>query len=654
MQLSVIIVNYNVKHFIEQCLHSVQQAAKSIDHEVFVVDNNSVDGSCSLIRQKFPEVVLIENENNQGFSKANNQAIKQATGKYVLLLNPDTVVEEDTFIKCIQFMETHPDAGSIGVKMIDGKGNFLPESKRSLPTPFVAFSKIFGLSKLFPKSKVFGRYHLGFLDKDETHKVDVLSGAFMFIRREALDKSGLLDEDFFMYGEDIDLSYRIIKAGYSNYYFPKTTIIHYKGESTKKSSVNYVFVFYNAMIIFARKHFSKKNAKTFSFLINMAIYFRASLSILKRFLHNSFLPLIDIIAMYSGFLLLIPLYAKYKYEISSAYPMQFVYIIVPIYLFVWLTSLYIAGGYEKPLKLTNTLKGSLAGTVLALVIYALLPETLRYSRAITILGSCWVILILPAVRIFFHVSGLKSFEIEGSKKKKIVIIGESAEAKRVLDLIRQTQIKHEVLGFVSINKLDTHGDYLGHIAQLNEIIQIHKVDELVFCAKDIPAQEIIRNMLQLSQTNIEYKIAPPESISIIGSSSIHTAGELYIINFDAITKPIKKRSKRLLDIILAILLLLLSPILMFFMKRPLGLISNSLKVLLGYYTWVGFLITNSNQPANLPKIRKGILTPLDIFSRTVDQKEIIDRANINYAKNYTINSDFEIIIKNFRNLGRKS
>ncbi len=258
MKLSVVIVNYNVEHFLEQCLLSVRKASKSVDMEVFVVDNISIDGSVEMVRQKFPEVILIANQDNVGFSKANNQAMRIAKGEYVLLLNPDTVVEEDTFIKVVDFMDAHPQAGGLGVKMIDGKGKFLPESKRGLPTPAVAFYKIFGLASLFPKSKKFGRYHLGFLDKEETNEIEILSGAFMLMRKETLDKVGLLDEAFFMYGEDIDLSYRIILGGYKNYYFPETKIIHYKGESTKKSSVNYVFVFYNAMIIFAKKHFSEK------------------------------------------------------------------------------------------------------------------------------------------------------------------------------------------------------------------------------------------------------------------------------------------------------------------------------------------------------------------------------------------------------------
>ena len=274
MKLSIVIVNYNVEHFLEQCLFSVRKAIANIDAEVYVVDNNSVDGSLKMLAEKFPEVKVIANKDNVGFSRANNQAIRISTGEYVLLLNPDTVVEDDTFTKTIEFMDSHPEAGGLGVKMVDGKGRFLPESKRGLPTPMTAFYKMFGFAKLFPRSKRFARYYMGHLDNDEINEVEILSGAFMLMRRETLDKCGLLDETFFMYGEDIDLSYRIILAGYKNYYFPKTRIIHYKGESTEKSSYRYTHTFYQAMQLFFRKHYSHYSIMV-SLPISLAIWGRA-------------------------------------------------------------------------------------------------------------------------------------------------------------------------------------------------------------------------------------------------------------------------------------------------------------------------------------------------------------------------------------------
>jgi GT2 family glycosyltransferase len=302
--LSVIIVNYNVEFFLKQCLDSVMKSVKHLQVEVWVVDNNSIDGSLEMVGTHFPSVKVIANKDNVGFSKANNQAIEKSDSRYVLLLNPDTVIEEDTLVKVVEFMDEFPDAGGLGVRMVDGKGQFLPESKRGLPTPMVSFYKIFGLSKLFPNSKKFGQYHLGYLSEFEVNEIDVLSGAFMLMRSETLAKVGLLDEQFFMYGEDIDLSYRIQLGGYKNYYFPKTKIIHYKGESTKKSSVNYVFIFYRAMVIFAKKHFAGNYAKMFGVAINFAIYLRASIAILNRLFQSILFPLIDFTMILGGFYLL--------------------------------------------------------------------------------------------------------------------------------------------------------------------------------------------------------------------------------------------------------------------------------------------------------------------------------------------------------------
>lgn len=265
MTLSVIIVNYNVKYYLEQCLESVRRASQGLQVEVLVVDNHSTDGSVAYLRERFPEVVFVENEENVGFSRANNQAIRQSRGEYVLLLNPDTLVGEDTLKCLVRFMDMHPEAGGVGAYMLGADGTFAPESRRGLPTPFVAFCKMSGLSALFPKSHLFGRYYMRYLDENETNEIEVMSGACMMLRREALDKVGLLDEDFFMYGEDIDLSYRILQGGYKNYFLP-VRMLHYKGESTVKNSYRYTYTFYRAMRLFFRKHYSH-----YSFMISLPI-----------------------------------------------------------------------------------------------------------------------------------------------------------------------------------------------------------------------------------------------------------------------------------------------------------------------------------------------------------------------------------------------
>ena len=274
MKLSVVIVNYNVKYYLEQCLRSACKAVCNVaSAEIIVVDNDSTDGSIEYLKERFPDVVFIASNENLGFACANNLAIKQSKGEYVLLLNPDTIVAESTFADFVEFMDSHPDAGAAGAYMLHADGTFAPESRRGLPTPFVAFCKMSGLTSLFPKSRLLGRYYMQYLDKNEVNQIEIISGAYMFLRRNALEKSGLLDEDFFMYGEDIDLSYRILKSGYKNYFLP-SPILHYKGESTNKSSYRYTHTFYQAMQLFFKKNFSHYSILV-SLPISLAIWGRA-------------------------------------------------------------------------------------------------------------------------------------------------------------------------------------------------------------------------------------------------------------------------------------------------------------------------------------------------------------------------------------------
>ncbi|MDE3145647.1 MAG: glycosyltransferase family 2 protein [Bacteroidota bacterium] len=285
MVLSVIIVNYNVKHFLEQCLCSVQKGISGIDAEIIVIDNNSQDGSVEYLQLLFPSVIFLTNEKNLGFGKANNIALQQAKGKFILFLNPDTIVAEDCFTHCITFLENTENAGAAGVRMIDGSGNFLPESKRSFPSPLSSFYKLIGLASLFPSSKIFNRYALGNLDQHQMQEIDVLAGAFMMIKKEVLEKVKGFDESFFMYGEDIDLSYRIQQAGYSIYYLGETTIIHFKGESVKKQNINYVRMFYNAMNVFVGKHYNRIASFIFSVFIKAAIGIRTIVALLAPLFH---------------------------------------------------------------------------------------------------------------------------------------------------------------------------------------------------------------------------------------------------------------------------------------------------------------------------------------------------------------------------------
>ena len=655
MKLSIVIVNYNVSYFLEQCLQSVFTAIKNIESEVFVVDNNSVDNSVEMVRRKFPWVSLICNRENLGFSKANNQAIRLSKGEYVLLLNPDTVVEADTFEKVLDFMDNTSDAGSLGVKMVDGRGEFLPESKRGLPIPSVAFYKIFGLSKLFKKSKRFGRYHLTYLDPDEIHSVEVLAGAFMLLRKSVLDKIGLLDEDYFMYGEDIDLSYRIIKSGYKNYYFPKTRIIHYKGESTKKGSLNYVFVFYRAMQIFARKHFSNKNAFLFNAMINIAIWLRASLSLVKRLFFKILIPLLDFLLIYAG-ILGIAIYWEYTVltERGSNFSELFLYIILPIYAFVWTLSIYFANGYKKPVSVPNVNQGIIAGTIFILLVYSLLSEDLRFSRAIIIFGAVWAFLITNFLRYIIGKLNLKNYPVGHKQVTRTLIIGDEDESNRVSTLLNMTGLRHEFIGFINYSPTkEKNLHFLGDITQLKDIITIYQIGEVIFCGKNITAKEIIDIMSDTQNTMLDYKIAPPESSYIIGSNSINTSGDIYVMTVNSIGKKENRRKKRFLDVFLSVFFLLFFVIIVWFVNRKRMFFRNIFLCLVGRKTWVGYCPSDDGDSQNsLPKLKKGVLFPTDALNLEQYNNEIIRQVNNLYARNYKIFSDLNIILKGFKHLGR--
>ncbi|NET32204.1 MAG: glycosyltransferase [Cyanothece sp. SIO1E1] len=649
MKLSVIIVNYNVKYFLEQALLSVRRAGVGIEMETWVVDNNSVDESVAMVKEKFPEVKLIANTDNPGFSVANNQAIAKCVGEYILLLNPDTVVNEDTFQTCIDFMDEHPDAGGLGVRMIDGSGAFLPESKRGFPSPWVAFAKTFGLARIFPKSKLFNHYHLGYLDEHETHEVEVLAGAFMWLRKSVLDEIGGLDEAFFMYGEDIDLSYRIVQAGYKNYYLPTTTIIHYKGESTKKGSLNYVRTFYKAMIIFAQKHMGKQ-ASLFVLMLQFAIYFRAFLTLISNFFKRAYLPLLDAISIYIGLYFLRSFWASYHFKDPNYYDEVVLYFNFPLYILIWLVTVYFSGGYDDRFGLRRLARGLLVGTVILAAVYGFLSLEYRSSRALIILGTAWALFSSILLRFILHFIQFGNFELGRVAQQNLVIIGDKEESERVQKLLRQAEVNKNFIGTVSPERKASDTEYLSPVRQLDEVVQIYKIDELIFCSKDISSQDIMYWMNRLGPS-LDYKIVPEESMSIIGSSSKNTAGELYTIEIRfQLAEPMNRRNKRFLDIVLALWLLVSFPLQVLIVKGKAGLLRNAIQVLLGKKTWVSYVPQDQGQE-KLPALGNGVLSPLSPLRIKEVNSRTVQRINLLYAKNYQWQTDIDIIWKAYRKLG---
>ncbi len=636
LKLSIVIVNYNVEHFLEQCLRSVKQAISTIDAEVFVVDNNSIDGSQKMVKALFPEVKLIINKENVGFSIANNQAIKRSKGEYVLLLNPDTIVPENCFTKLLNFADSKSDLGGCGVYMVDGQGAYLPESKRGLPTPEVALYKMIGLNKVFPKSTKFGKYHLGYLNKHKNHEIDILSGAFMLMRRKALDQVGLLDETFFMYGEDIDLSYRITQGGWKNYYFADTQIIHYKGESTKKLSTNYVKVFYKAMVIFAEKHYTGRNQRLFKLFINSAIYARAGLAIFTNGIKRFWQPALEILLMYISIYWLKGYWEDHIKRDHEIYPIEMVTIHIPYYTLSWVLSLYISGSYKKYYDFGLLVRGILIGTAAISIIYGLLPDELRFSRGIILFGTLLVLAILLIWRTVLHLATYKTLNFSQRHHTKSILIGEQNKWEQVIDILKSYNQNYHHIGFVS-NKKSISPQWLGTHDQLKEIIKIYGINEVIFSNDSITTEETVTLMNDLGP-RVKYYTIPANSNFVIGSHSKNANGlyfgeqiELHLSNHEVRTQ------KRFFDITVAAAIILLAPLAVIFGKSRTWL-KYSGPVLLGKKTWVGY----ASSAQNLPNLKPGVYTTA--YELKEENTKFQENLDLLYAKNYTTSMDIRAML----------
>ncbi|MCB9032441.1 MAG: glycosyltransferase [Chitinophagales bacterium] len=621
-KLSIIIVNYNVRYFLEQCLRSVFQSDVNFNFDVWIVDNNSKDDSLLMLEQQFPQVKLIANKQNVGFAKANNQAIKQCNSEYVLLLNPDTIIQENTLQIVVDFMDKQEDAGAVGVKMLDGNGNFLPESKRGFPTPIAAISRMSGLDKLFSNSIIFGQYHLTYLSKDKTHEVDVLSGAFMLIKKICLNKIGLLDEAFFMYGEDIDLSYRLKQANFNNYYVADTSIIHFKGESTKKSTFNYVKTFYNAMLIFTKKHFGKTvNGKVLIFLLSVAIYLKASLVLIQNTIKKVF-PVIKDALVIVGILFLMQSFWENFVLVKAhiRFPTSFQFFNIPLYTIIWLFTFWLFGRYDVNAKFKNLVVGLIIGFIVISLVYAFLPLSFRTSRGVIIVSTILLfavfILLDYSMQLLFHRK--KNYF---SNNIKFATVANNIEAENILNFIHKD--KKQYIGNIFHSDTKTH--YLGKTIDVNEIVNAYHIDEIILSAKSLTSQEIIQTM-QLCSNNVHFKIAMEHAI--IGSDDKNKSGDIYTIDISYnLNKPIYKRLKRLLDILMCFVVIILFPLFLI-SKNSANWFKGIYLVLFKHYTWIGFDNINNNT------INK------NIFSiSSFDYNE--------YIKNYTPFLDIQLLMKKF-------
>ncbi len=643
MLLSVIIVNYNVKYFLEYCLCSVEKAIKNLEGEIFVVDNNSTDGSKEFFYNKFPRVNFIWNKENEGFAKANNKALKQCSGAYILFLNPDTIIPEDALEKCISFIQSRNDNIACGVKMIDGSGKFLKESKRAFPSPATSLYKLTGLAKLFPGSKIFSKYHLGFLNKNETHEIDVLAGAFMMVPKKILNNVGGFDESFFMYGEDIDLSYRIQQAGFKNYYFSKIAIIHFKGESTRRESFTYVKFFYKAMIIFVRKHYGGTKAGIFNFFIQVAIFFRALLAIVARFLKWIGLPVIDAGIILASFYIVKLLWSTFiKREVN--YSPNMLIIAFPAFTILFLAASYFAGLYDGSFRQSRLNKSTITAIIILLAAYSLLPETLRFSRGILFFGSVAAFILMTAVRWLLLKWKIIDSEAAREEINQTVIAGSQNDFEEVCGLLENAGMKERISGRIEPGKIPMPNT-IGTLDNIAALLRSYPVKEIIFCEGALSFKEIIEVLPEISG-KIRIKIYAKATLFLIGSAGKDAPGT-YVSGDTGyrLNQIISRRNKTLSDIIIAMFFIITFPLHLIIKSKPLHFFKNVFIVLLQKKTWIGYAAC---QKKLLP-LKAGILTTtgLPAALNTLPQENLLLSDRV-YAKNFHILNDIKIVWLNYK------
>ncbi len=666
VDLSVIIVNYNVREFLEQALSSVFRARGNLEIEVFVVDNNSVDGSQALVLSQFPDVNLIENHSNVGFGVANNMAISESRGRYLLILNPDTIVQEDTLATLVSFMDARPEAGAVGCKILNPDGTFAPESRRAFPTPEVAFYRMSGLSRLFPGSERFGRYNLTFLPQDETCEVDALSGSCMMIRRAALSKTitrgsepdhvhpsdiipdRLFDEAFFMYGEDLDLCYRIQAAGWKIYYTPDTQIIHYKGESTRKGDLRYVKLFYGAMLLFAEKHF-RGRSWLFRLAIRVAIMVRAAASALRRGTRAIAVPAVDFALVYATVTAVAALRFDEPREILS---LRFLLTTPLIYGVAASIGIRFAGGYARG---RWRFRPVVVGVVVAFVTVATLSffvKEIAFSRFVILASAVPALVLLTVWRI-----------IANRKRKepgRAIVVGDGLEAARLQTMIAsQLRPPFAVVGYVGATETDAEMglpvDRLGSINQLRDIIRIRGINQVIFAMAGLENRIVVTLMSSLRDLPIEFKTFVERGTHVIGKARVENLAVPIISTEQTFGSVGSGWINRLLDRLTAAIALTVLTVFRLLGKergdaeRGLANRREALKsVITDKSDLVGWLPDDRHRPPVDWGVQRGAVSVTDAIHTTQPRADEVMRAWRMYLDNQSISLNLEITTRAIR------
>lgn len=654
MELSIIIINYNVKEFLQNLIHSLQKALSKITHEIIVVDNASDDGSVEFIRDKFPQIHLIVNKTNVGFSKANNEALKISKGKFILLINPDTIVSEDTINRMIYFLNQNPDAGLAGCKILNPDGSLQLACRRSFPGPWTSFCKVTGLSTLFPKSKLFAKYNLTYLDENSTYEVDAISGSFMMMNREAYEKVGGFDEQFFMYGEDLDLCYRIQKNGYKVYYYPGTQIIHYKGESTKRSSLDETKYFYNAMNLFVKKHFS--SFYLVEIILRTAIGFRKFFAFLGRRKLSFTAVILDVIFFNVCLILAEKLYLRFTEwhgfpEFS--YPLI---LVVPVAIHI--TAAALIGVYRK--NSFSVLRNTGAILVSFFIISSLtfFFKQFAYSRAVFLITYVFLLTSLTLWRIILKLFFKVGLEFTPSRKRTL-IVGTNKSAVMIADKLQKKFVDdHIIQGLIGYSHKDIGNqmngyEVVGSIDSINKVIADKKINEVIFSPDELSYNKMMSIVANNTSDGVDFKLIGSNLDFLVGKASVSVLEDIPLIDISLnISNPVSRFIKLLMDYTLGFFALIFIYPLIYLISKTDSQKSDFRKFILGIPSIFSGKVSlvgpqNQSEESKIFLGKKGLTGLWYLEKGSANSTEKLD---LIYARNQNIWLDLEILGKTFNNM----
>lgn len=658
MDLSIIIVNYNVKEFLQNLLHSIEKASQHLSKEIIVVDNASDDGSVEFIIDKFPQIKLIVNKKNLGFGKANNIGLKEAKGKFILLINPDTLVAEDTFDKMIEFFQNQPGVGLAGCKILNPDGTLQLACRRSFPGPWTSFTKVTGLSTLFPKRKLFAKYNLTYLDENQTYEVDAISGSFMMMRKEVYEKIGGFDEKFFMYGEDLDFCYRVQKSGFKVFYVHTTQIIHYKGESTKRSSLDETKMFYNAMHLFVKKHLS--SSFIVEVILRSAIVARSIFAFIavRKLIFTSII--LDLI--FFDVCLYIAEKTYLNFAVWRGFPDYAIPIVYSVPAILQVIASFLIGNYKKD-------KLSVSKTILSIFISLPVLTSLTFffkdfafSRAIVLITYIFLIIALSGWRIFAKIVFKIGWMDQSAKSLRTLLVGLSESTVKVGNKLRKKKSdRRSIVGLIGFSNKDIgvkieNFEIVGTDQNIRRVIRDNKINEVIFSSDGLSYNKMMEIVGRCQNENVEFKVVGSNLDFIVGKTAVTMLDDLPLIELNYnVTNPQIKIIKTVFDYAIALPSLFFIYPFIYFKSKLTKTQSDFTNFILGFPKVVSGKVSlvgpqNTTNIENQYLGKKGLTGYWYIEQENIDES---DKMDFYYAKNQNIWLDLDILVKSLTKMWSK-